>query len=445
MAPLARFRHPGQLVLAAFVGTIAVGTGLLMLPWSTASGTSPPLLDAAFTSTSAVCVTGLVTVDTGSYWSGFGQGVILVLIQVGGLGIMVVATLLALAFARRMGLRARFALQTETRSTSPGQLRRLVLRIVAFSLVAEAVVAVLLGLRLWLGYDQTPGAAAYSGLFHAVSAFNNAGFSIYSDSLMGFVSDPWFLLPVCAAVVLGGLGFPVVFELARSAWHPHSWSILTRITVAMTVVLLVGGTVFFMFEEINNPNTLQDKGLGTASLAAFATSTMARTAGFNVLDIGAMDEESLFATDVLMFIGGGSAGTAGGVKVTTIGLLAFVVWSEMRGRDDVEVGHRRVSAANQRQALTVAVLGMSVVVVAAFGLLLLSDVAFNRVVFETVSAFGTVGLSTGLTPELSDPAQALLAVVMLIGRVGPLTAATSLALRERASRRRLPEERMIVG
>jgi Trk-type K+ transport system membrane component len=203
--------------------------------------------------------------------------------------------------------------------------------------------------------------------------------------------------------------------------------------------------VFYLAEEANNPATLQGQPPGTALLASFVTSVMARTAGFNVIDIGAMDQEALFTTDILMFIGGGSAGTAGGVKVTTIGLLAYVVWSEVRGRADVEVGRRRLSAANQRQALTVAVLGMSVVVLASYLMLALGDLGFDAVLFETVSAFATVGLSTGITDDLTDPALILLSFVMLVGRVGPLTAATSLALRERPSVRRLPEERMIVG
>lgn len=445
MAQLVRFRHPGQFIVSAFVAAIALGTGLLMLPVATSSGQSPPPIDALFTATSAVCVTGLVTVDTGTYWSGFGQVVILGLIQVGGLGIMVVGTLLALAFARRLGLRARFALQEETKSMSPAHLRDLVMRIVAFSLLTELVVALLLTARLWTAYDQSLGTAAYSGVFHAISSFNNAGFSLYSDNLMGFVDDPWVLLPISAAVVIGGLGFPVVFELTRSLWRPRSWSVLTRITVTMTVVLLLGGTVFYLLEEANNPATLQGRPIGTALLAAFVTSVMARTAGFNVIDIGAMDQEALFTTDILMFIGGGSAGTAGGVKVTTIGLLAFVVWSQVRGQPDVEVGRRRLSAANQRQALTVVVMGMSVVVIASYLMLALDDLGFDAVLFETVSAFATVGLSTGITDDLTDPALALLSFVMLVGRVGPLTAATSLALRERPSLRRLPEERMIVG
>ena len=445
MNSLFRFSHPSQVVVAAFAAATTVGTLLLMLPFATASGEGAAFLDALFTATSAVCVTGLTTVDTGTYWSGFGQGVILLLIQIGGLGIMVFATLLALLFARRLGLRARFALQTETRAMSPADMRHLVLRIALFSLVVEAVVAAALTVRFLVAYDAAPASAVYQGVFHAVSAFNNAGFALYSDSLMGFVSDPWILVPISVAVIVGGLGFPVVFELVRAWRHPRAWSVLTRITVTMTVVLLVLGALVILLEEGNNPGTLATQGDGTILLAGIVTSVMARTAGFNVIDIAALDPESLFATDILMFIGGGSAGTAGGIKVTTIGLLAFVVWSEIRGRNDVEIGRRQVPSVNQRAALAVAVMGITIVVSAAFLMMALTDFDFDQVLFETVSAFATVGLSTGLTPMLPDSAQVLVIALMFIGRLGPLTVATGFAMRERTSRRRLPEERMIIG
>lgn len=439
------FSKPGQLVLSAFGIAIAIGTLLLMLPIASADGRSAPLIDALFTATSAVCVTGLATVDTGTYWSGFGQAVILLLIQVGGLGIMVVATILILIFARRLGLLTRMALETETRTLSAADLRRLVLRIVLFSLIAEAVVAVILTVRFAVAYDMAPGTAIYSGVFHAVSAFNNAGFSLYSDSLMGFATDAWVLLPISAAVIIGGLGFPVVFELARRWRRPRSWSVLTRITVVMTVSLLVLGTAFYLVEEGASPATLGGGSLGTVFLGAFVTSVMARTAGFNVLDINSFSAEALFTTDILMFIGGGSAGTAGGIKVTTIGLLALVVWSEVRGSGDVEIGRRRVSTANQRQALAVAVMGLSLVVASTFILMSLTAFEFDAVLFEAVSAFATVGLSTGITPDMPDSAKLVLIILMFVGRLGPLTVASVFALRERVSRRQFPEERMIIG
>ncbi len=439
------FRHPGQVIAGAFATAVAVGTGLLSLPVATVGPGRADLLTALFHATSAVCVTGLVTVDTGTYWSGFGQAVILLCIQAGGLGIMTVATLFALLVSRRLGLRARLIAQAETKALSASDVRRVIGRVVVFSLATEAVVAVVLAVRFATGYGQSPASAAYSGVFHAVSSFNNAGFGLNADSLVQYVADPTVSLTICAAVVVGGLGFPVVFELAREWRTPRTWSVLTRITVIVTAALLTVGTAAFLLAESGNPGTLGPLGTGAKVMAAFTAAVMPRTAGFNNLDIAAYRPETLLLTDALMFIGGGSAGTAGGIKVTTFGLLAYVMWAEMRGDPDVEVGRRRVPGTNQRQALAVALLGTGVVAVASFVMQALSDFTFDQVLFETISAFATVGLSTGITADLPPAAQLLLVALMFIGRIGPLTLASGLALRERARRHQLPEERTIVG
>ena len=443
--PAGGFRHPGRIIAGAFAAAIAVGTGLLSLPLATAGPGRADVLTALFHATSAVCVTGLVTVDTGTYWSGFGQAVILLLIQVGGLGIMTLATLVALLLSRRLGLRARLIAQAETKALSAADVRRVVRRVVVFSLATEAVVAVVLGVRFATGYDHSLPSAAYFGVFHAISSFNNAGFGLDADNLMGYVADPWISLTICAAVIVGGLGFPVVFELAREWRTPKTWSVLTRITVIVTVALLVVGTVVFLIAESGNPGTLGPLSTGTKVLAAFTAAVMPRTAGFNNLDIAAYQPETLLLTDALMFIGGGSAGTAGGIKVTTFGLLAYVLWAEMRGDPDVEVGRRRVPGTNQRQALAVALLAIGVIALSTFVMEALSDFTFDQVLFEVISAFATVGLSTGITADIPAAGQVLLVLLMYIGRIGPLTLASGLALRERARRHQLPEERTIVG
>lgn len=445
MSALTLVGNPARIVPVAFGIAILVGAGLLMLPISSATGSWTPVVDALFTSTSAICVTGLTTLDTGTHWSALGQVIILILIQLGGLGIMVAATVIAVLFARRLGLRARLALQTETHALTSADIRRLVVRIVIFSLAAESVLAVVLGARLWSAYGLSAGDAAYTGVFHAISAFNNAGFSTYPDNLVSFAHDWAFLLPICIAVIVGGIGFPVVFELRRRWRRPRSWSILTRITVVMTLVLLALGTVFLWAEEGAAGGVLSGGTPSQGLLGAFTMSVMARTAGFNIVDMSELSAEALFSTDILMLIGGGSAGTAGGVKVTTVGLLAFVVWSEIRGRQDVEVGMRRVTSANQRQALSIAVLGMTAVIVSSFLLLAVTTVSFDAALFEVISAFATVGLSTGITPELPESGKVLLIVLMFVGRLGPLAVASAFALRERPVRRRYPEERMIIG
>lgn len=442
----AGFQHPARMITSGFGSAVLIGTGLLSLPVATESGERADLIDALFTATSAVCVTGLVTVDTGGYWSTFGEVVVLALIQAGGLGIMTLATLFAVLVSRRLGLRAQLLVQLETKSLSLRDVRRVVRNIVAFSLVSEAVVAVVLTLAFLTGHDRRPlGAALYDGVFHAISAFNNAGFSTNSDSLMRYATDPWVSLTIAVAVIVGGLGFPVVFELGRSWRRPREWSVLTRITVTFTVALLAIGTIAITLAEHSNPRTLGPLGTSDKWLAGFFASTMARTAGFNSIDTSAQGPESLLATDILMFIGGGSAGTAGGIKVTTFALLAFVVWAEMRGEPGVDVGRRRVPASNQRQALAIALLGIGLVAASTFVLLGLTEYSLDRVLFEAVSAFATVGLSTGITGDLAPAGQLLLIVLMFVGRLGPLTLASALALRERTRRFERPEERTIVG
>lgn len=435
----ARFQHPGRIIAAAFAGAIGAGTILLSLPVATETGLPAPLLDAVFTATSAVCVTGLITVDTGSYWSLFGELVILGLIQAGGLGIMSLATLVVVLISRRLGLRARLVAQAQAPTLTAQDVRRVLRNVLLFSLACEAIAATILSTRFALAYEPHLGAAVYDGIFHAVSAFNNAGFSLNSDSLIGYVQDPWVMLTIAAAVIIGGLGFPVVFELARAWRRPKTWSVTTRITIGVTLVLLVVGTVTLLLTERQNPATLAALPPGGKLLAGFFTAVMPRTAGFNALDIAAMRPESLLVTDVLMFIGGGSASTAGGIKVTTFGLLGFVLWAEMRGDSGVDVGPRRVPAGNQRQALAVALLGVGLVVVATFTLLSLTTHTLDVVAFEVISALGTVGLSTGITDDLPDAGTILLVMLMFVGRVGPLT------LRDRGKRYERPEERTIVG
>lgn len=440
-----RFQHPTQVIATGFGTVIAIGTALLSLPMMTESGQPAHIVDALFTATSAVCVTGLITVDTGSHWSVAGEVVILALIQIGGLGILTLATLFALVVYRRLGLRAQLVAQAETKTLQLRDVRRVVRNVVLFSLVSEIVVAVVLIARLMIGYGESFGAAVYSGVFHSISAFNNAGFSLHVDGLMRYVADPWISLTICAAFIVGGLGFPVVFELIRSWRRPRQWSVLTRITVVTTVSLLVIGTIVLTVAEYDNPGTLGPLSGPAKLLAGFFAAASPRTAGFNTIDVSKMTTESWFFTDVLMFIGGGSAGTAGGIKVTTFGLLAFVMWAEMRGEHRVNVGRRRVPETNHRQALAIVLLAIGAVAVSTFALLSMTTHPLDKVMFEVVSAFGTVGLSTGITADLPRAGHVLITVLMFIGRIGPLTLASALALRERERRYELPEERTIVG
>jgi trk system potassium uptake protein TrkH len=424
---------------------VLIGTVLLTSPAATESGEPAGLVRALFAATSAVCVTGLVTVDTEAYWSTFGEVVIMLLVQAGGLGIMTLATLFALILAGRLGLRARMAAQVETKTLQMSDVRRVVRRIVVFSLGFELMIAVVLAVRLAAGYGESAGRAAYLGVFHSISAFNNAGFALWPDSLMGFVGDPWIILPLNIAVISGGLGFPVWFELARSWRRPRTWSVLTRITLGTSAVLLVLGTLVFTAVEWSNPGTLGRLPEPVRWLAGLTMAVMPRSGGMNSVDVAEMRSESWLLTDMLMFIGGGSAGTAGGIKVTTFGLLAFVIWAEIRGEARVNVGNRRVPESVQRQALAIALVGIGLVGTTTFALLAMTHHSLDRVLFEVVSAFATVGLSTGITPDMPPAAHVLMTILMFIGRTGPITLATALALRERPRRYELPEERPIVG
>ncbi|MBA3618139.1 MAG: TrkH family potassium uptake protein, partial [Acidothermales bacterium] len=273
--------HPAQAVVLGFASAVAAGTLLLLLPISRAGDGGATVLEALFTAVSAVCVTGLIVVDTPTYWSGFGQVVILALIQVGGFGIMTLASLLGLLISHRLGLRTRLTTAAETKSLGLGDVRTVIVGVAKVSLLIEGATAIILAARLAIGYDEPVPRALWLGVFHSVSAFNNAGFALYSDNLIRFVTDPWVSLPIAAAVILGGIGFPVLFELQRNLRRPSRWTIHTKITLLGTAVLLVGGSAFVLTAEWSNPGTLGPLGVPGKLLAGFFQGVMPRTAGFN--------------------------------------------------------------------------------------------------------------------------------------------------------------------
>lgn len=437
--------HPTRLVPLAFLAAIAVGTAVLMLPFAAASGEGVPFLTALFTATSAVCVTGLIVVDTQSYWSGFGQGIILALIQIGGLGLMTLATLLGLLMSRSMRLTQRLRAQAETKSLELGDVKAVVLVVLGVTLVSELIIGGLLTARLLYAYDMSPAQALWHGMFHAVSAYNNAGFSTWTTGLMGFAGDGWFLIPIMVGVVIGGVGFPVFNEIRQEWRKPEGWSVHAKITVYGSIALLVFGWLAFAITEWTNPKTFGPMDWLDKLLNAAAHSVWVRTAGFNAVDIGQMRSETLLLTDVLMLIGGGSAGTAGGIKVTTFFLLAYVVWAEIRGQSDVTIARRRICPDVIRQALSVVLLAVAVIGIATLAILAMTEFPLEKVLFETVSAFATVGLSTGITAALPPSAQFILVALMFLGRVGTITVAAALALRPHQIPFRYPEERPIVG
>ena len=438
-------RYPSQLVVAGFAAAIAVGTVLLMLPVAKTGEGHAPFITALFHATSAVCVTGLATVDTPNYWSTFGELTILSLIQIGGLGVMTFASMLGLMVFRRLGLRSRMSAAVEHTSSGLGDVRQVIKGVVGFSLLFEVAIAIPLFLRFWLGYDQTPGRAAYNGVFHSVSAFNNAGFALWSDSLMGFVTDPWVCVPIALAVIFGGLGFPVWIELFRRRTKVRMLSLNAKMVLSGTAALLVIGPLFYIASEWTNPKTLGPLSIPGKLLAGAFQGVMPRTAGFNSVDFSLMREGTLLGTDVLMLIGGGPAGTAGGIKVTTFLLLFFAILAEVRGQTYVEAFNRRIDPRALRQALTIALLAVALCMAGTLALLAVVDASTSRVLFEAISAFATVGLSAGLTPEIPASGQLILIGLMFLGRIGPVTLVSSLALRDRGRLHRLPEGRPLIG
>lgn len=433
------------MIFIGFALVMVGGTGLLMLPFSKVDAGGASLIEAFFTAVSAISVTGLVIVDTPTYWTFFGQVVILVLIQIGGFGVMVLASVIGIAVARKLSLQARVNAAQETKSFGLTDVRKIVLSIVRISLMFEGAVAVILFAWFALRYDVPVGEAAWLGIFHAVSSFNNAGFGLFSDSFMSYVTDPVISLTLSAAIIIGGLGFPVLMQLRRYWRVPLKWTMNTRIVLSFTVILLLAGTVYITAIEWNNPATLGPLDWPGKILAGFFQSVQTRTAGFNSIDIGATDGATQFGMIALMFIGGGSAGTAGGIKVTTFAVLLFILIAEIRGDGVVNVFGKRLSRAVHRQAISVVLLAGVVVTAATVAIMIMTGLPLGPVLFESVSAFGTVGLSTGITADLPVAAQIILCLLMFIGRLGPITFASALALRERGILYQLPKERPIIG
>jgi trk system potassium uptake protein len=439
------FARPVQIVPLLFFLVSLLGAFALSLPTATEDGQGTRFVDAWFTAVSALCVTGLSTLDVPNHWSWFGELTIMLLIQLGGLGIMSASVLIVALFSRTMGFGIRRGLAAENSGITPGNVRPLLRLIAAFTLAVEGAVALCLFAWLWLGHGLPIGEAMWKGLFHAVSAFNNAGFALWSDNLMSMQSDWLFLSPIMLAVIAGGIGYPVY----RDLWTQRGWkriSLHGRLTLYGYAFLLVTGALLFVVLEWNNPKTLAGLEPHARVLNGLFQSVTARTAGFNAIDIGAMSDQSLMLTSILMFIGGGSAGTAGGVKVATVVILLLVVWSEIRGKPDVEAFGRRIGDHNQRRAISVVALAALLVLGCGYALVALSPhIPPRDAMFEAVSAFATVGLSTGVTAKFTDPGKYLIIFLMFVGRVGPITLFAALASRRRPVYYHYPKEDVLVG
>ncbi len=407
-----------------------------MLPIATNDGSATRFIDALFTATSAACVTGLVVLDTATHWSPFGQVVILVLVQVGGFGIMAGSTLLLFLFVgRRTTLRDRVLVQESLGGLNLGSVTSLVKRIAIFTIVCELAGAIVLGIAFTSGPEAGPPGdplGIWWGVFHSISAFNNAGFDLTGGfrSLGPFVDDWVVLLTIAALLTAGGLGFAIVGDaLVKRRWSRMALEM--KLVLATTAALLVGGAGMIGFTEWSNPATLGALPSDQRILNALFESATLRTAGFTALDTGAFAEATLFVVMALMFIGGASGSTAGGIKVNTFSVLLIAIASTVRGQPSAQAFGRRIQHAIVYRALAVALLSIAFVFVIGLGLTLTTDATFVQTLFEAVSAFGTVGASTGITPDLTDPARLITTFAMFVGRLGPLTLVLALAARAR--------------
>ncbi len=451
--------HPTRLIAIAFTFVILLGSVLLVTPWANKNGKSLDFLDALFTAVSAVTVTGLATVDTETNWTMFGHVVIAVLMQIGAFGIVGFGALVVFLIEGRLSLKGKLTATNEYSTGTAPDVRTLLRRIAQFMLGFQAVLFVILFTRFVSEYGYSFNKALGHGLFHAIASFNNAGFSLYSDSMMRFAQDPWVIIPVFITVYLASLGFPVLNEIfdrlkdkirrlrqpGLASVLPVQWTLNSRIVLWASFVLMVFGSIYIGFLEWDNPKTLGALSLPNKIWDSIFASVMPRTAGFNALDISQMNPATWLGMNFLMFIGGASASTAGGIKVGTFVVLLFVVYTEIRGETAVNIGNRRLPRSMQRQALAIVSLTSMVIVGSVILLRLTTPFNLDQILFEVFSAVGTVGLSTGITADLPDHAKFLLSLLMLFGRLGPIVVATSLALRKVRRHYELPRERPLIG
>ncbi|WP_019423714.1 TrkH family potassium uptake protein [Paenibacillus sp. OSY-SE] len=439
---------PSRILVVGFALIILLGAFLLMLPISNSNGQPLSFVDAFFTATSATCVTGLVVVDTGTNFTVFGQVVIMLLIQVGGLGFMTMATLFALAFKKRISLKERLILQEALNQGSMEGIVRLIRKVLLFAFCIEGAAAILFATR-W-AFDLPLGQAIYFGIFHAVSLFNNAGFDLFGSvygpfsSLTSYVGDPVINTVAMLLIVLGGIGFIVLSDVVDYR-RTRKLSLHTKIVLTMTGLLIVIGTVVIFIFEFTNTRTLAGLSGWEQFWASLFQSVSPRTAGANTIDIGAMRQASQFFMIILMFIGASPGSTGGGIKTTTFAILVGAVITMIRGKEDIVIYRYRLAKDRIFKAVTLTLLALFLVIMVSMILSTTEDHPFLMILFETTSAFGTVGLTMGLTTDLTDFGKVLLCLTMFAGRLGPITLAYALGPKSERELYRHPEGKITIG
>lgn len=435
---------PARLAMVSFLGVIGIVTALLCLPVSHRDPSEFSFATSLFVAVSAVCVTGLSPVVTEVHWSDFGIGVITAGIQVGGLGILTLASVLGMAVSKKLGVRQRLIAAQATNTFQIGQVGTLLRTVVATIVIAEVIVAALL-LPAFIAKGESIGTAIWHAVFYAISSFNNAGFTVHPGGMEHFTGDAWFLSVIMASVFVGSLGFPVVL-MVTIAWNrPRTWDLHTKLTLATSAILVFIGFVMLLFFESSNPRTLGGTGPGETVLETLFMAVMPRSGGFATMAIADMNQTSHLLLDVLMFIGGGSSSTAGGIKVTTLAVLALAALAEARGLQEVTAFHRRIDPPVIKVAISVTLAGAALVFAGTLALLHFTRMPLDLVLFEVISAFGTCGLSSGVSAEAPDAGLYVLSVLMFLGRLGTITLAAALSRQNTRRLFRYPEERPIIG
>nr|WP_245861290.1 potassium transporter TrkG [Compostimonas suwonensis] len=450
-------KSPSRFAILVFASLVLVFTLLFSLPISTSSGQIAPLHDAFFTAMSVICVTGLATVDMATYWTPFGHVLIYVGVQIGGLGVLTLASILGLVISRRLGLRAKLMAASdsnpsrmhvgpvsESQAVRLGEVGNLLATVAISALVIEAVIALLLFPRMLLD-GVGVGDAVWHSLYYSAMAFTNTGFSPNAEGLAPFANDYWFLGTLMLGVFLGAIGFPVIYTLSRGLKSPRKWSVHVKLTLLTTLLLLVAGAATFIILEYANPKTFGHLNVGDTIFQSFFLSNMTRSGGFSTIDMNDLNGSSLLVSDMLMFIGGGSASTAGGIKVTTLAVLFLAAFAEARGRPAMEAFGRRIPGDVLRLGVSVVLWGATTVAVSTILVLQITKDPLDKVLFDVISAFATCGLSTGVAADAPPAAAYVLAATMFMGRVGTVTLAAALAASQSRMLYKRPEERPIVG
>lgn len=450
-------RSPSRFALLVFSALVLLFTVLFSLPIASTDQTVTPLHDAFFTAVSVICVTGLSTVDMATHWSPFGNVLVFVGVNIGGIGVLTLASLMGLVIARRLGLRAKLMAASDSnpsrihagpvnegQAVRLGEVGSLLVTVAISALVIELVVAALLFPRM-LAAGMALGESLWNSFYYSAMAFTNTGFSPNVGGLAPFENDYWFLGALMLGVFLGSLGFPVIYALSRGFRTPRRWTVHVKLTLVTTIALMIAGTALYIILEFDNPKTFGSLGAGDTIFQSLFMSVMTRSGGFATIEVSDLHGSSLLVSDMLMFIGGGSASTAGGIKVTTLAILFLAAFAEARGKAQMEAFGRRIPSDILRLAVSVVLWGSTTVAVASILILQISEAPFDLVLFDVISAFATCGLSTGLTAELPPEGVYVQAVTMFMGRVGTVTLAAALAASQSRQLFKRPEERPIVG